>query len=235
MNNTENGTKKKILGNWGCGRVFWTAGLVVFGGIFLLLLYSVIDVTELTPRRNVRDLQAYIPQAKEMFEQSREHLDVLVNGEFLNKDRWATAGALRGGDDLYWLEELPAQEVDALIFLLTGDKLERNFGIIRSDLGGLGALIIHRGTASMEITHGGSSFGVFASHYGSRHRESLGGGYELWVYARAPHGMGVGIMMTLAFLAGAVATVFLIGLIVFLGKNKSREPHVKRFSEEDAK
>jgi len=234
MNNTESGNEEKTnvektlqngtennAESGGCLKIVFTVlivAFVLFAGASLYFFYEIIVMTDINPRRNVAAMQEYIPQARAIFEQSRAQFDILVNGEFIEMDMVITSSTVMDR-----IEELPEEEMEAIIFLFTGDELEDNFFAIQSFRGSVGADLYRRGTAALEIWYGGFFQMVEISNH--RYSERLGGGYELWIWARQPHGMGVGIMGTFAAIPGVIALVLLIPIIVIWPKAIKKSAH----------
>jgi len=188
-------------------RIVKIAGLLLYGALFLHLMYGIVYVS---PWLRVLEVRRQIPQAVEIFQQNREYFDILLNGEFLEENRWISRGAVEvaPANRRENLAELPDAEIDALTFLLTGSEPERNFVEIASDNGRLVARF-RRAPATLQITCGGGEAMpqlFMPPHYASVHRRELDGGYILWVYANQPHGSNIWYLSVLATLFG-IATI----------------------------
>jgi len=178
--------------------------LIVF---FSLLLTSCANDSANTMRRMMR----MVPEAVEVFEQSKEHLDVLRNGGFGERELWTRVsqdnisivfGTSEGGgsiayEDWHTLEWLSDEEREALVFLLSSAELSSNFEIITSrrvDVNRRGERVMGLVAAfytsgggtrqnAVEIMHGE---GVLPINWFGPPRDSysryLGDGYTLWVY-----------------------------------------------------
>ena len=116
--------------------------LVALAVLMLVFIFSAIRVSVFRAN-DMRNMQARIPQAIEIFEQSREQFDTLVNSELVARGvvvarahvaSWQASW--RGGsvllEDLDRIEWVSDEERDAIIFLVSSDELEYNFGAISS-------------------------------------------------------------------------------------------------------
>ena len=165
-------------------------------GFVLLLSFCARD----TPmRRMMRD----VPEAIEVFEQSREHLETLRTGGFGERELWARIfsdglgiafGHSEGGgridyEEWHTLEWLAEEEGEALVYLLTSEELSRNFIRVASPVepGVISATVYETGGGAVrdviEIRHGGGEAFEF---YNAVSRDSyirdLGDGWMLWIY-----------------------------------------------------
>jgi len=146
----------------------------------------------------MRQMKQDIPEMIEIFEQSKEYLDILRNGNFVSFDRRVEAnyGLIieygRGGvpyDEWDTIEWLSAEERDAILFLFTSDELNRNFMWIVSDMEEptLRATLYMRGsgnrTDNIEIWHGEGTY-LNSRRVGMQdsYSRDLGDRYTLWVY-----------------------------------------------------
>ena len=149
----------------------------------------------------MRGMMRQVPEAIEMFEQSREHLEVLRTGGFAERELWVFEnlvihfGTTEGGggvryENWYTLEWLSEEERDALVFLLTSEELSRNFVVIESTREA-GSIV-----AALHWQRAGHVRGEFIEIWHGEHevlrrrinpmRDSysrdLGDGWVLWVY-----------------------------------------------------
>ena len=189
----------------GTGAVVIAASLLVLAlAFFLPVFFSLMHMQHMN-RSDVRALRAQIPQAIEIFEQSREHFDVLVNGEFMGSGVAAVSSreimeecwvlsivgtVIPENLDMttrdYWpwrLERLPDEEMVVLLFLLHSHELEDNFRVIRPRSTEMWfELYSHRYTR-LTISYGEPDW---------THRrnislsQELGDGYILWIDSHMP-------------------------------------------------
>jgi len=143
------------------------------------------------------EMKELIPEMIEVFEQSREHLDTLRDGQFANLGREIIASdavALddgRGGmlyeewDTFEWLSD---EERNSLSFLFSSEELSRNFTWIVSGTEDrtLTAVLFEQGGGSrferIEVWHGEEGWLFRMSDMHDLYSLDLGGGYTLWVY-----------------------------------------------------
>jgi len=108
MNNTEKNAEKP--GEIGCFSIAVIIFFALLGGVILRFSLPIVYRNIFHPRRSVAAMQANIPQARVIFEQSIEQLDILVSGEFMvNEGRawdnvrlhadWFMAGWSSGWND----------------------------------------------------------------------------------------------------------------------------------------
>jgi len=132
-------------------------------------------------------MRELIPEMIEIFELSREHLDILRDGQFTNLDRdvWVSI-AFEEWDVFEWFTD---EERNALAFLFTSEELSRNFIWIYSwrETPTLTAVLFEQGGGGrfdrIEIWHGESEYFDLRIHImHSSYSVYLGDGYTLWVY-----------------------------------------------------
>ena len=158
--------------------------------ISLMFLTSCLDDS---PAR-MREMRAMIPEMIEIFEQSKEYLDVLRDGNFAYSGRgvgsnngliisYGTGGIpYEEWDTIEWLSD---KERDALLFLYRSEELGRNFLQIGSPAReiSIGAMIYRVGdgprTNNIAIWHSGRPRSAFIEDY---YTVDLGDGYVLWIY-----------------------------------------------------
>ena len=172
-----------------------------------LLLISLTACSFCDSPRSMREMRQLVPEMIEIFEQSREHLDVLRNGEFVNLGRAEISGDLfisyrngrrgapyEGWDTIEWLTD---KEREAILFLMRSEELSHNFELIFSCAGGatLGAELYRnppeciRVFDVIDIWYGEGENLRLRSHgvlFHGSYSVDLGSGYTLWAYtARA--------------------------------------------------
>jgi len=198
--------------------------------LILILLGSCVENSS----ARIRYMQRDIPEIIEVFEQSREYLEILRNGQFANLGGSAGVNSglvisyLESGGIPYerWdtIEWLSAEERGAILFLLRSEELSRNFtgigtptsdGVIVSTLyrsGGAG------GTAMTAIE-------ILSPGIEPRERDffdltdsyiiDLGDGYSLWAYTTQAQG-GSGAIIFLVFLPIIIPAIIVISICVFI-------------------
>jgi len=147
--------------------------------------------------RSMRQMQQMIPEIVEDFELSREHLDVLRNGNFANINREVEASQSlhinygRGAiPHSKWgaIEWITDEERNALTFLFTSEELNRNFEWIYSGVrnGALTAVLFEQGGPPnfqrIEIWYGEEGWLFPRSDMDLSESVYLGDGYTLWIY-----------------------------------------------------
>ena len=169
---------------------------ITIGFLSILLVALAVMFVGTFPRNSMRAMQRLIPQAVEVFEQSRASLRILRDGEFVANnaltfrlpDRLIIFCRDRGGvfyPDWYWhaIEWLSNEEREAIIFLLASDALEHNF----IEVGPTRATLYTTSTqvgAAMTILYPGvdpltsSEFPLMEDTY----IVDLEDGYRLWLY-----------------------------------------------------
>ena len=163
--------------------------------LLLMLLSSCGILIDDSPIR-MSQMRQDIPEMIEIFEQSKEYLEILRNGQLANLGRSASANSglfisYGGGGVPYerWdsIEWLSYEEREAILFLLRSEELSRNFTGVGSPTGN-GVLVagLYRGgsgsrTEHIEIRYGGEPDMAFMR---DSHTVDLGDGYTLWVYTR---------------------------------------------------
>jgi len=230
MNNADSGTAKSSR-NRGC-LIPLIVALFISGGLCLFFLYEYIDATRLRNQRIEVNIEQYTPQAVEIFERNKEHLDVLVNGEFIERSILVTpthTDEIARGEVPEQLEELLPEEVDAIVFLLADSEPENNFGSIGSGNGNFQAALNDRhGAVPLESVR-------FTIIYGDRpvelppsgtwlwHVQSLDDRYDLWIEVMGLHHMTRLRMEMNLFWSGAITAIFLVALIVAVVFGKKRK------------
>ena len=157
------------------------------------------------PLSPMENMMLQVPEAIEMFEQSREYLEVLRTSGFAERELSAHVfhdglgiafGTTAGGggvhyDEWYTLEWLSEQERNALVFLLTSEELSWNFVWIEStrETGSIVATLYYRAAPRrgdfIEIWHGEADnlgFGTRIGPMRESYSRGLGDGWVLWVY-----------------------------------------------------
>ena len=197
--------------------------------VALLLIVIGSNISGSNRRENAdRNIYAKIPQAIEIFQQSREQLDVLANGDFsVNSGRvyrhqeygWVLFANWRSfytpfedWDTIEWLSD---EEREALIYLLSGEELEYNFRSI-SAIGAepsIQAPLFRQEDAALSISYGRSVFG-------GGHPIDLGEGYTLWFFSSRGDG-GVGTMRIVIISFVIVATAIQLGVVWSKEKQKA--------------
>ena len=151
----------------------------------------------------MREMMRQVPEAIEVFEQSREHLEILRTGGFVERELSAHVfhdglgiafGTSEGGggvmyEEWYTLEWLSDEERNAIVFLLTSEELSMNFVMIEStiDAGNIVAALYsqfggHRGNF-IEIWHGEHEELIRRINpMRDSYSRYLGDGWTLWVY-----------------------------------------------------
>jgi len=144
----------------------------------------------------MRQMRRDIPEKVEVFEQSKEYLDMLRNGRFANLGGFAGVSDIlfihyleSGGipyeewDTIDWLSD---EERDAILFLLRDVGLSRNFTQVNSGMkdGSIVAVIYQRGSGRYSdnavIFHSDEPDGRLHDSY----TVALDDGYMLWIYTR---------------------------------------------------
>ena len=211
--------KKKARIAWGCLTALFAAN----AALFLVLTGTYLDRLIFEPRRAMARLQRMIPRAIEIFEQSRERLDVLVYGEFARGGHWFSRGRLDyceegrptfmepwegglGRPPLERLEALPDEERDAVLFLMTSEEPGGSgFRSIASPSGGVffrATPYIAFGNDRISITYGE----ILRPRTWGAYTVDLGYGYTLH--------LGIYRMDLPMIVAGAAAGI--VGIITLL-------------------
>ena len=180
---------------------------IVFSICFLIVFVSTFMDSSIPSARPtyVRELRRYVPEVIEVFEQSREQLEILRTGGFgervvevhyfadgLSMDEGGRWVNLQYWHTLEWLSE---EEIDALVFLMTSEELSMNFIHIGNGMrqvrGGERVQIMEatlywilgpRGLY-MEIWHGEySPYDLWMVRVESSYSVYLGYGYTLWLF-----------------------------------------------------
>jgi len=148
--------------------------------------------------RSMREMKERIPEMIEVFERSREHLDVLRDGGFVNFGRAEISGMMfisydngrRGFAYEEWdrIEWLTDEEKEAIRFLFTSEELSHNFtwvcsyaenGTMRAEHQQTGG----RFSDNIEIWYGESRwFDAQRATMRDSYTVDLGDGYTLWIY-----------------------------------------------------
>ena len=105
------------------------------------------------------------------------------------------------------IAHLPDEERAAILFLLTGDELEHNFDELISSSSGLRVSLHTHGTAILVISNMERMLSSNMSHI---YYESLGGGYGLWIYARAPRGSEMPLRQYSVLVVFALLSLFAV-------------------------
>ena len=172
--------------------------IVCFKVFLLVLLSSCVPASAPAMRSMMRD----VPEAVEVFEQSKERLEILRLGGFGERRLWANSSLFITFDtgersvayeEWHTLEWLTEAEVEALVFLLTSDELSANFVRIGTrkieierDVWVTGMVAIFYEAAGggianvIEIWHGEDYFSPIIMR--DSYSRDLGDGYTLWVY-----------------------------------------------------
>ena len=182
--------------------------IIVLTLLAILLTSCFSDPVPSARPTSVRELRRYIPEVIEVFEQSREQLEILRTGGFgervvevhyfvdgLSMDEGGRWVNLQEWHTLEWLSE---EEIDALVFLFTSEELSMNFISIESRMvetsigeqvqrmvATLYWILGPRGVF-MEIWHGNVTpyclqF-ILITEVTSSYSVYLGDGYTLWLY-----------------------------------------------------
>ena len=164
---------------------------IILGALVVLLSIFVGDAIRISTQRaiDMRNMQARIPQAIEIFEQSREQFDILVNSEFAynrvqrisrQEDVWVVNYRFRTVplDEVVWLSE---EEREAIIFLKSSEELEYNFRLSTSSFDAprivvLAELLFERSEVILSIHYGMPDRSLTGNDF-----VDLGDGYTLWV------------------------------------------------------
>ena len=161
-----------------------------------LLISSCSDSSAASMRRMMRD----VPEVIEVFEQSREQLEILRTGGFGEREvrvNYFIAEGLsmfeRGRwvflEDWHTIEWLSEQEKEAIVFLLTDEELSNNFSyidnlMVERDGGSVRTMIAtpqlggHIRGERIAIWYGEAELKFMQDSYS----RDLGGGWTLWVY-----------------------------------------------------
>ena len=193
--------------------------LLVVLMVFLLIFEGNEIRISILRENDVRNMQARIPQAIEIFQQSREQLDIFMNSRFVyNVGRVYNRGGIWFVEYRFRIATLEEgqtigiweHELEAMIYLLTGEELEYNFTRLQvfraTPPVSARAELFSEGDALLEITYGIS--GGLGVNYGY---VDLGDGYILWVRRSAPSVYGdarvrafVALLISLAFATAAI-------------------------------
>ena len=173
--------------------------LIIVCLIAIWLLYEFLFAPR--PLSPMESMMQQVPEIIEVFEQSKEHLNVLRDGKFGSRNVRANDALFindgRGGvpyerwHTIGWLSE---EEKEALVFLLTSEELSWNFVYIGSGMVEIrrdervrvitATLYTQMGPQSdnIEIWHGDASPTDGPVRIPSSYSRDLGDGWTLWVY-----------------------------------------------------
>ena len=161
--------------------------MIVLIGVSLILLVSCGD-----PAEQFEIIKGYVPQAIEVFEQSKEQLDILRNGEFSENAATVRLGEeglyiffsghsgtieYEDWDTIEWLSE---KEKNAILFLMCSEELQLNFTWIAISTDFVFAEFFTYRRARLAIHHGEGGLVAHQSY-----TVDLGDGYTLWAYIMA--------------------------------------------------
>ena len=208
--------------------------------ILLALVFTVVGGeinAHIRHENTMRDMHARIPQAIEIFEQRREQLDLLANGEFAANSghvfrhqeyEWlfrftafnnrTTSIPFEDWDTIVWL---PDEEREAIIDILMDEELEYDFRSISAfgPAPNISARLLGQGGAFISIVYGHTIRTTTHSH-----TINLGDGYVLWVSIPFAGINPMSVFFLVIIFLFIAATAIKLGLVLSKEKQAKLNP-----------
>ena len=195
---------------------------ITIGILSILLIALVVMFVGTFPRSSMRAMQRFIPQAVEIFEQSRESLETLRSGEFAANNAVAfyhPSGLIISCDymggvfypDWYTIEWLSSEERDAIVFLLSSDELARNFVRVESSQAALNRVSGPVGDAMVILYPGVRPRSSWEFPFmEDTYVIDLEDGYRLWLYTWQGPSMGAAFAMVFTTIIRLILLVLMV-------------------------